>query len=136
MQTTAVYACVRIIAETVASLPLKGYFNFNWSLPKIKLPHFKITCSFSLNPPSMPRFGVEWYKMTRPTLLGMNGINAMDGGEAGAEAILPLNMLWSKLAQIMSSQNSNSKQIVNNYVSVTVNANNSDADVIAETVAK
>ncbi len=119
---------------------IKGYFNFSWSLPKIKLPHFKITGSFSLNPPSVPSFGVEWYKkggiMTRPTMFGMNGTNAMIGGEAGAEAILPLDMLWSKLAQIMNNQSSAAKPNVNNYISVTVNTDNADADEMADTVAK
>ena len=119
---------------------IKGYFNFSWSLPKIKLPHFKITGSFIINPPSTPNFGVEWYKnggiMKRPTMFGMNGTNAMVGGEAGAEAILPLDMLWSKLAQILSNQNSNAKPAVNNYVTVTVNADNTNADEIADTVAK
>lgn len=74
--------------------------------------------------------------MTRPTMFGMNGTNAMIGGEAGAEAILPLDMLWSKLAQVMNNLNLNQKPTVNNYVSVTVNADNANADEIADTVAK
>lgn len=119
---------------------IKSYFNFSWSLPKIKLPHFKISGSFSLNLPSVPNFGVEWYKkggiMTRPTMFGMNGANAMVGGEAGAEAILPLDVLWSKLAQVMNNLNSNQKPTVNNYVSMTVNTDNSNPDEIADTVAK
>lgn len=141
-----VYSKVVSVFENVKSTisnaisTIKGYFNFSWSLPKIKLPHFKISGSFSLNPPSVPSFGVEWYKkggiMTRPTMFGMNGINAMVGGEAGAEAILPLDMLWSKLAQILNNQNSNAKPTVNNYVTVTVNADNANADEIADTVAK
>lgn len=126
------------ISNAIATI--KGYFNFNWSLPKIKLPHFKISGSFSLNPPSVPSFGVEWYKkggiMTRPTMFGMNGTNAMVGGEAGAEAILPLDMLWSKLAQVMNNLNKDKALSVNNYVNVTVNSDSANADEIADTVAK
>ena len=74
--------------------------------------------------------------MIRPTMFGMNGTKAMVGGEAGAEAILPLDMLWSKPAQVMNNQSSNAKPEVNNYVTVTVNADNANADEIADTVAK
>lgn len=86
---------------------IKGFFNFSWSLPKIKLPHFSISGKFSLNPPSIPHFGVEWYKdggiMTNPTAFGMNPKtgNAMVGGEAGAEAIVPLSQLWEKMRSII-----------------------------------
>ena len=75
---------------------VKSYFNFKWELPKIKLPHFKISGKFSLNPPSVPHFNVEWYKLgaifTKPTLFntpyGLKGV-----GEAGAEAVLPIDKL-------------------------------------------
>lgn len=74
-------------------------FKFDWSLPKIKLPHFNINGEFSLNPPSIPHFSVDWYAkggiMTEPTVFGINpkNGNAMVGGEAGAEAIIPLDRL-------------------------------------------
>ena len=84
---------------------IKDIFDFEWSLPKLKLPHFKITGSFKLNPPSTPKFGVEWYRtggiMTKPTAFGINGSNIMIGGEAGAEAILPLNQFYMKLEKIL-----------------------------------
>lgn len=87
---------------------IKSFFKFEWSLPKIKLPHLSISGSFSLLPPSVPKFGIEWYAnggiMTQPTMFGINGNRAMVGGEAGAEAVLPLepfyNYMDSKLDNI------------------------------------
>ena len=84
---------------------MKGLFNFNWTLPKIKLPHFSIT------PPgwefgdllkgSIPKLGIEWYAnggiMTNPTAFGVNGNNLMVGGEKSSEAIIPLNTLWEQI---------------------------------------
>ncbi len=87
---------------------IKGFFNFEWSLPHLKMPHFSISGSFSLNPPSVPSFGVEWYKtggiMTSPTVFGMNGTRLMVGGEAGDEAILPLAEFYNKLNNILDKK--------------------------------
>lgn len=77
---------------------IKGFFNFQISWPHIPLPHFSI--SGSANPldwlsGGLPSIGIEWYAkggiMTKPTVFGQNGNNLMVGGEAGKEAILPLN---------------------------------------------
>lgn len=94
---------------------IKSFFNFEWSLPKLKLPHFTISGSFSLNPPSVPTFGIEWYKLggvfDDPTLFPFGG--SIGGlGEDGAEAIVPLekntewmNVLANKLSERMSGGN-------------------------------
>ena len=111
---------------------IKGFFNFNWSLPKIKLPHFSITGKFSLNPPEIPHFSVDWYKkaMTDPILLqgatifgAMNG-KGLGGGEAGREIILN----WDKMkAELGNTYN----------VGITVNAApGQSAKQIAQEVAR
>lgn len=86
---------------------LKSKFNFSWSLPHLKLPHVSISGSFSINPPSVPRFGISWYKdggiLTRPTIFGAAGNNLLAGGEAGAEAVVPLATLWDKLETMITS---------------------------------
>ena len=91
---------------------IKGFFNFEWSLPKIKLPHFKISGSFSLNPPSVPSFGIDWYAkamdkgmiLNSPTIFGMNSNGQpMGAGEAGSETIVGTNSLMSMIQSAVSS---------------------------------
>ena len=78
---------------------IKGFFDFKWELPKIKLPHFSISGKFSLNPPQIPKFSVSWYKLggvfDKATLFPYGG--SIGGlGEDGAEAVVPLekNTQW------------------------------------------
>lgn len=75
---------------------IKGFFNFKWSLPKLKLPTFSIKGKFDLNPPSVPKLSIKWNAtgavFDKPTIfgtrLGLQGV-----GEAGKEAVAPIDTL-------------------------------------------
>lgn len=92
---------------------VKSFFKFEWSLPKIKLPHFSIKGSFSLNPPKVPSFGISWYAkaMEEPYLLNnatifgaMNG-NLLGGGERGSEMVVGTKKLMEMIADAKGAQN-------------------------------
>lgn len=90
---------------------IKGFFNFSWELPKIKLPHFSIDGKFSLNPPSIPKFNVDWYStggiFTKPTIIGGVGIGDADNGKGRqAEAVLPLEPFYKELEAMFIKYNS------------------------------
>lgn len=96
-------ACVEYIQEK---------FKFNWELPKLKLPHFNISGSFSFNPPKVPKFSVDWYKkamddpmiMDQPTAFGINRSGQiMAGGEAGSEVVSGTDTLMGMIKGAVSS---------------------------------
>lgn len=100
---------------------IKGFFKFEWSLPKLKLPHFKIDGKFSLNPPSVPHFGIDWYKkamddpmvMTQPTAFGINKHGQiMAGGEAGSEVVSGTDTLMKLISAAVASQNARLEETV------------------------
>lgn len=94
---------------------VKGYFNFSWSLPSIKLPHFSIEGSFSLKPPSVPSFSIDWYKkamddgmvMNQPTIFGYNAKTNqfMAGGEAGSETVVGTGSLMTMISDAVEDKN-------------------------------
>ena len=97
---------------------IRSFFNFKWSLPKLKMPHLKITGEFSISPPKVPKFSVDWYArggvFDKPTLFTSGG--RLGGlGEAGAEAIVPLenNTQWlDKIASMLSDKLGGGRNIV------------------------
>lgn len=97
---TAKEAIVKVVDK------IKSVFSgMKLEFPKIKLPHFSVTGKFSLDPPSVPKLGIEWYKeggiMTKPTVFGINGNNLMVGGDDGAEAILPIDKLEGYISDVV-----------------------------------
>lgn len=86
---------------------IKNLFNFDWSLPNIRLPHFSVSGNFSLNPPQVPHFSIQWYKkamndaymLNGATIFGARGNTLLGGGESGSEMIIGTNKLMDMIAQ-------------------------------------
>lgn len=139
---SAINGAKDLVSSAISAI--KGLFNFSISWPHIPLPHFSV--SGSANPldwlkGQIPRIGIEWYAkggiMTKPTLFGMNGNNMMVGGEAGNEAVLPLNertlgAIGRGIAQTMGENPTN----IN--ITITGNVVREEADItrIADQVAQ
>ena len=104
--TTPINAAKTAVGNAISAIRSK--FNFSWSLPHLRLPHPSISGSFSLNPPSVPHFSISWYKnggiMTKPTAFGAAGDTLLAGGEAGAEAILPLRQFYDRLGDMLDKK--------------------------------
>lgn len=91
---------------------LIGFFDFDWELPDIKLPHFTLQGEFSLENMTVPTIGIEWYAkamsnpmlLTSPTLFGMSGGKVLGGGEAGAEMIYGRDALMRDIKEAVNQQ--------------------------------
>lgn len=88
----------------------------------IKLPHLKITGEFSITKRTVPKLSIDWYKtggiFSSPSVIGV--------GEAGPEAVVPLDKLWDKLEHLQGETN----------IVINVNGANSDPREIAEEVRR
>lgn len=109
--------------NTVANVieRIKGLFNFSWSLPKLKLPHVTISGKFSLTPPSVPSFGISWYKkamddgmiLDKPTIFGFQNGNFLGGGEAGSETVVGTQSLMDMIKNASGGNNAELLAILN-----------------------
>lgn len=140
---TAINGAKDLVGKAIDGI--KGFFNFQFKWPHIPLPHFK--ASGSLNPmdwlkgKGIPSIGIEWYAkggiLTKPTAFGMNGNSLMVGGEAGKEAVLPLNernlsAIGRGIAQTMDPQGI----VININISDNIIREEADIEKIANKVSQ
>lgn len=109
---TAITNPIQTAKDTVKNLidKIKGFFNFSWSLPKLKMPHVTITGSFSLVPPSVPKFSISWYRsamdnpllLTNASIFGAAGGSLLGGGEAGPEVVSGADTLMNMIRSVLN----------------------------------
>jgi hypothetical protein len=117
---------------------IKAKFNFSWSLPKLKLPHISTSGKFSLNPPSVPKFSISWYKkamedgmiMNEPTIFGYNAKTnqLLAGGEAGSETVVGTESLMGMIETAVSNQNEETLSVLCEILSVLKSIDSSMSD--------
>lgn len=112
-------SCKSIVTGAISAI--KSAFNFSWSLPSLKLPHISISGSFSINPPSVPHFGISWYKkamedgmiMNSPTIFGFDPTTNkfLAGGEAGSETVVGTNSLRDMIQSAVNGDGDHSSKL-------------------------
>ena len=108
---------------------IKSFFHFEWSLPNLKMPHPKMEGKFSLNPPEVPHFSIDWYKkamddpmiMDQPTAFGINRSGQiMAGGEAGSEVVSGTDTLMGMIKGAVSSNGISKEDLYSTIVEALV----------------
>lgn len=115
---TAIDKVKAIVQKIKSFFPIKVGNIFG----HIKLPHFKLSGKLSINPPSIPKISIDWYKnggiFDSPTIAGI--------GEAGPEAVVPLDKFWDKLDNMGGETN----------IVININGATKDPREIAEEVRR
>jgi hypothetical protein len=120
---TVVEAPMNLVKDIVnkAIEYIKEKFNFDWKLPKLKMPHFTIEGEWNLKQLKAPTFSIDWYAkamndpmiMNSPTAFGINSLGQiMAGGEAGSEVVSGTDTLMQMIATAVSAGNGTIAQSV------------------------
>lgn len=123
---TAIVTPIQTAINTVKGIidKIRGWFPISIGkiFSNLKLPHFKLSGEFSLKNKTVPHLSVDWYKtggiFDSPSVIGI--------GEAGPEAVVPLDKLWDKLDNLQGETN----------IVINVNGSNKDPREIAEEVKR
>ena len=128
---------VQIVSDAINTII--GLFDFEWSLPDLKLPHFSISGKLDLlaQPPTYPSVSVSWYKkamdqaymLNGATIFGAQGGKLLGGGEAGSEMVIGTNTLMSMMREAVGVE---SKPITINIYG----AEGQDVRLLAKEVSK
>lgn len=134
---TAISDKINGAKDTVKSAidKIKSFFNFSWSLPKLKMPHVSISGGFSLFPPSAPHFNVDWYAkamkngmiLNNPTIFGMMNGKLLGGGESGSETVVGTNSLMNMIRSAVGQSST--------VINMTINAQDQNVYQLADIVA-
>lgn len=119
---------------------IKGFFNFHWELPKLKMPHFSLVGKFSLAPPSVPKLSVDWYAkamnsgaiLNNPTIFGMANGKLLGAGEAGSEVVVGTNSLRNMIQSAVSGASHGVNMPI--AVDVTINGSVEDPEEFARKI--
>lgn len=116
--------CKSTVSGAISTI--KSVMNFSWSLPHLSLPHISISGSFSINPPSVPSFGISWYKkamedgmiMNSPTIFGYDAQSNkfLAGGEAGSETVVGTSNLMGMIQSAVNAKADNTAAYVEQLV--------------------
>lgn len=98
-------------------------FSIGKVMSNLKLPHFSVSGKFSLRPPSVPKISVSWYAKGG-IVDGAAVFGGIGMGEAGPEAILPLNPFWDRMDRLEKNIGSNSGDVtINVYATPNMDIN-------------
>lgn len=119
---------------------IKGFFDkLKLKFPDLKLPHFKVDGEFSVNPPKVPKFAIDWYDkamddgmiMNEPTIFGVNSKGQfMAGGETGSETVVGTQSLMNMINNAVGQSNNGLYDVLDKILAVLKNIDYSMYDKI------
>ena len=109
------FGCKKIVTDAVTAL--KNALKFDWSLPKLKLPHISVEggeAPYGIGGKGqLPHFSIEWYKkaydnamvLSSPTIFGFGGGSFLGGGDGnGNEIVAGESHLMNLIGQVVESK--------------------------------